>query len=234
MKIHPIADLFPLIKENTREFRDLVGSIQEDGLIDPIVLDVDILVDGRNRLAACKEAGIEPRFVQWQSLQPKSCLEDWIYSKNIHRRHLTPDQVVSIYTQYNAAVIKKTSLDNKRQGQEKGRLSRTLVKDEIVSNGINKDLQSTVGKIAKATGVSYHKARQAIKLRNAVEQGSVSKEVETRVAHGFVKLKDALPKESKNTDIYKKIKTAWSAFKGRFSCEELPLALEWVKKETSK
>jgi hypothetical protein len=235
MKIHQIADLFPLIKENTREFRDLVGSIEEDGLIDPIVLHGDVLVDGRNRLAACKEAGVEPRFVQWKSLNPKSSLEEWIYSRNINRRHLTPDQIVSIYTQYNAAIIKKANEESKRKGGESGRQSQKTAGHEIMSSRSDKHLRSTVGQIAKASGVSYHKAAQALKLRNAVEQGRIDKEVEIKVSHGLVKLKDALPRQQKQALVLsQKIKTAWSAFRARFASDELPVALDWVKKEISK
>lgn len=235
MKTHQIADLFPLIKENTREFRDLVGSIEEDGLIDPIVLHGDVLVDGRNRLAACKEAGVEPRFVQWESLKPKSSLEEWIYSRNINRRHLTPDQVVSIYTQYNAAIIKKANEENKRRGGEVGRQRRINAGYEIVSSKTDKNLRSTVGQIAKASGVSYHKASQALKLRKAVEQGRIAKDVEVKVSHGLVKLKDALPRTRKQgSDLTKKIKLAWSAFRARFASDELPVALDWVRKEINK
>lgn len=235
MKTHQIADLFPLIKENTREFRDLVGSIEEDGLIDPIVLHGDVLVDGRNRLAACKEAGVEPRFVQWESLKPKSSLEEWIYSRNINRRHLTPDQIVSIYTQYNAAIIKKANEENMRKGLEIGRKMKKGSGDETVLAKNDRDSKSTVGRIAKGAGVSHHKARQALKLRAAVEQGRIDKEVETRVSQGLVKLKDALPKQQKQgSDLAKKIKLAWSAFRARFASDELPVALDWVRKEISK
>jgi hypothetical protein len=34
------------------------------GLLHPIMLDVDVVVDGRNRLRACERAGIDPQFVQ--------------------------------------------------------------------------------------------------------------------------------------------------------------------------
>jgi hypothetical protein len=235
MKLHPIANLFPTIEANTREFRDLVGSIEEDGLIDPIVLHGDVLVDGRNRLAACKEAGVEPKFVQWETLKPKSTLDDWIYSRNINRRHLTPDQVVSIYTQYNALIIKKANEGKKRRGLKIGRKMQKGSGDEIVSTEDNKDLRSTVGQIAKASGVSYHKARQALKLRAAVEQGRIDKNVEIKVSHGLVKLKDALPSRSRGAlRLSHRIAAAWKSFKAKFSDSELPIALQYVQAEIKK
>jgi hypothetical protein len=235
MKLHPIANLFPTIEANTREFRDLVGSIEEDGLIDPIVLHGDVLVDGRNRLAACKEAGVEPKFVQWETLKPKSTLDDWIYSRNINRRHLTPDQVVSIYTQYNALIIKKANEGKKRQGLKIGSKMQKGSGYETVSTETDKNLRSTVGQIAKASGVSYHKARQALKLRAAVEQGRINKNVEIKVSHGLVKLKDALPSSSRGAlRLSHRIAAAWKSFKAKFSDSELPIALQYVQAEIKK
>lgn len=234
MKTHPIAQLFPLIKDNTREFRDLVGSIQEDGLIDPIVMDGDMLVDGRNRLAACKEAGVQPRFVQWKSLNPKGSLEEWIYSRNINRRHLTADQIASIYTQFNAATIRKLNKEQMRLAPKIAiKKENKTCGYQTVSANNHKNLQSAVGQIAKGAGVSYRKARQALKLRKAVEDGLVEKEVEQKVAHGLVKLKDAVPevKTIKLSSLPEKIKNAWSAFKAKFTQDELVFAINWVRKE---
>lgn len=60
---HPYADKFPMASEE--ELDELTQSIATVGLIHPIVVTPDGLVlDGRNRLAACTRAGIEPSFVE--------------------------------------------------------------------------------------------------------------------------------------------------------------------------
>ena len=106
---------------------------------------------------------------------------------------------------------------------------------KTVSADTDKNLRSTVGQIAKGAGVSYGKARQALKLRKAVEDGLVEKEVEQRVAHGLVKLKDAVPqvKTIKLSSLQEKIKGAWSSFKAKFTRDELAFAVEWVRKEVN-
>lgn len=58
---HPYADAFPMASEE--ELGELAESIAAVGLIHPIVLTPQgEVLDGRNRLAACKQAGVEPAF----------------------------------------------------------------------------------------------------------------------------------------------------------------------------
>lgn len=62
MKVHPYADMFPMASEE--ELAELAESIKAVGLIQPVVVTSDGLVlDGRNRLEACRRAGVEPHFV---------------------------------------------------------------------------------------------------------------------------------------------------------------------------
>lgn len=84
MKIHPFANRFPMLPEN--ELALLAEDIANHGLIHPIVLDGSgQLIDGRNRLAACKIVNLEPTFVT----RDFENVEAFILSVNVHRRHIT-------------------------------------------------------------------------------------------------------------------------------------------------
>lgn len=87
LEAHPAAELFPMMGED--ELRRLTADISENGLRDPIVLLDGKVIDGRNRLAACRMAFVEPRFVEWDGEGSPTA---WVLSKNLHRRHLTPSQ----------------------------------------------------------------------------------------------------------------------------------------------
>lgn len=88
MEVHPAADLFPMIEGP--EFEELVEDIRKNGLRTPILLDTEgRLLDGRNRLRACRAAGVEPQFTTWQS--HGSPLE-MVVSLNLRRRHLSESQ----------------------------------------------------------------------------------------------------------------------------------------------
>jgi len=56
---HPLADLLPLI--GGVEFDRLVDDIAKHGLLNPITLYQDQILEGRNRVRACRAAGVEPR-----------------------------------------------------------------------------------------------------------------------------------------------------------------------------
>lgn len=85
-KVHPVADLFPMLAE--AELRELANDIKKNGLYNDITVDGDILLDGRNRLAACKLADVAPRFREYDGDSPVT----FIISQNLRRRHLDTSQ----------------------------------------------------------------------------------------------------------------------------------------------
>lgn len=66
IKIHPAANSYRMMRDD--ELAALAEDIEAHGLIDPIIMGringakTETLVDGRNRLAACKIAKVEPQF----------------------------------------------------------------------------------------------------------------------------------------------------------------------------
>jgi site-specific DNA-methyltransferase (adenine-specific) len=86
MKIHPVAELFPMLSAS--ELSEMADSIKREGLLNPCVRQGDTLLDGRNRIAACKLAGVEPRFIEYVG----DDVTGFIIGQNIHRRHLDESQ----------------------------------------------------------------------------------------------------------------------------------------------
>jgi ParB/RepB/Spo0J family partition protein len=87
IKIHPVADLFPMLGEE--ELAELASSIKEQGLLTPIVLDSEgRILDGRNRHKACELAGVKPEFETYEGDDP----DTYALTVNIARRHLNKGQ----------------------------------------------------------------------------------------------------------------------------------------------
>jgi hypothetical protein len=89
LRAHPCAAIFPLISGD--EFEALVADIREHGQRESVKVTPDgRVLDGRNRLRACKRLGIEPR-VQRVDVDPDGAVA-LVLSLNLVRRHLTSAQ----------------------------------------------------------------------------------------------------------------------------------------------
>jgi ParB-like chromosome segregation protein Spo0J len=86
---HPICLLIPSADED--ELQDLTDDIRAHGLINPIVLFEEMILDGRNRAAACERAGVAPRYVQFEGGREDALI--LVISHNLKRRHLTKQAI---------------------------------------------------------------------------------------------------------------------------------------------
>ena len=84
--LHPACKIFPPLGKV--ELAELASDIADNGLRNPIVMLNGKILDGRNRLAACKIAKVKPRFVEFKGNDPIG----WVVSQNLVRRHLTASQ----------------------------------------------------------------------------------------------------------------------------------------------
>jgi site-specific DNA-methyltransferase (adenine-specific) len=87
MKIHPIADLLPML--SGLEWESFKADISKNGIRLPVVVYQGQILDGRNRWKACQELKIKCPTVEWSG--PGSVL-DYIVSCNLERRHLNASQ----------------------------------------------------------------------------------------------------------------------------------------------
>jgi hypothetical protein len=84
-RFHPLSEIFPVLQEE--ELNELADDIKERGLLAPVTLYQEKILDGRNRYMACRIAKVEPRF--------RECKGDpiaFVISANVLRRHLSASQ----------------------------------------------------------------------------------------------------------------------------------------------
>jgi protein gp37 len=140
-KVHPAANIYPLIQGD--EFDALVASIADHGLQVPVTLDPtgELVVDGRNRLRACFEANVDPRFERLPFHYDELAILDFVRSANEQRRHLNSQQRAAIAVQflevYEAAARERqgerTDLPEKVPGSHAD--ARDLVAADFGTNG---------------------------------------------------------------------------------------------------
>jgi hypothetical protein len=151
--VHPAANAIPEMGEE--EFANLKQDIAEKGQCEDIVVWEGQLLDGRHRLRACQELGIEPKYFELcENVDP------WTYaiSRNLHRRHLTTGQRSMIAAKL--ATLKNGSNQHKKEGGPKGLPT------------------SRAAKLMAVSPTSVKRARKVIanapdEVRKAVERGDL-------------------------------------------------------------
>jgi N6-adenosine-specific RNA methylase IME4 len=85
-EFHEFAGIFPLMEG--KEYEELKRDIETHGILQPIVICEEKILDGRNRYRACFELKIEPKFEYYRGKNPL----EYVISLNLKRRHLTESQ----------------------------------------------------------------------------------------------------------------------------------------------
>ena len=186
MPVHPLCDLFPLMSGTDLEC--LEGDVLENGLVNPAVIHDGQLVDGRNRILACRRVGVKPRFVEWRNVYAGGgSLERWIWSVNAERRHLSVDQWLAAqvafqsWEEQQAAKVKQIE-GGKAAGRGRPQQVMTISSEPIAKS---KPAPSVRTKLAKQLNVSEHKVQQALNVQKA------DPELLKKVTKGMVKLSEA-------------------------------------------
>lgn len=177
IKIHPAADLFPLMDAD--ELKVVGEDIKKNGLHEPVVLFREeggggiyreterFLLDGRNRLDAMEAVGLTTvkdgrlwlmdrpdggyvvKYRFWKSAVTGFDPDAYVISANIHRRHLTAEQKRELI----ANVLKAQPQKSNRQIAEQTKSNHHTVgavRTELQSTGTIAQLEKTTGKDNKA------------------------------------------------------------------------------------
>jgi ParB-like chromosome segregation protein Spo0J len=160
LQVHPLAELFPLLAGAALD--ELTADIAENGQRVPITLTVmGELLDGRNRLEACRRAGVEPIFERVAVVDPLAL----IVSLNLKRRHLTASQRAMV-----AAKIANLA---------PGRPAETAAIDAVSQTAAAEMLNVSRESVQRAAVVVEHGMPE---LAEAVEAGEVSVSAAAEVA----------------------------------------------------
>lgn len=179
LELHPLCTLFPRLGDT--EFAALVADIRANGLRQAIVTHKGMILDGGNRYRACIEAGVQPRFLEFDG----DNIVSFVLSANLHRRHLTPGQ--------QAAIVASATDWGRAQGvgrPQSGNVAGLPESGSVAGNGEsgNGAALSRVQDRAAQSGASERTQRMADKVARA------DPELAKQVAQGAVSLPEAVAK----------------------------------------
>jgi len=116
-QFHEYANIFPML--GSEELEELRADIEQNGLVEPLVLYEEKILDGRNRATACAMLGIEPPTVEYTGNDPVA----YVVSKNLKRRHLTASQRAMIADE--VANMRQGERTDLEPSQKFGKVSQT-------------------------------------------------------------------------------------------------------------
>ncbi|WP_158692709.1 ParB/RepB/Spo0J family partition protein [Streptomyces roseochromogenus] len=170
------------------ELHDLAESIKAEGQHEPIVLDADgVLLDGRNRLAACEIAGVQPRFTTYTGDDPMGM----ILSLNVYRRNISKGQQAMI-----VAMARLFSEHSLRDHAKLHGLSLTRISNAVTvlkhSRHIAEQVRTgTLSLDAAYSTVREHKARSAALQAQHDRLREHAPDLAEQVTEGLITLDDA-------------------------------------------
>ena len=98
LRAHPDARLVPEMRPH--EYADLLADIRERGVLAPLEVINDVVLDGRHRLKAAVELGLKDVPVHQVLLGGDESERDWVLKAAVLRRHLTDDQRAMMAAMY--------------------------------------------------------------------------------------------------------------------------------------
>ena len=114
MKHHPIADVWPMMDE--AKIAELADDIRKNGQLVPVWLYEGKILDGRNRWAACKISGVEPKTKEYTGDEPTA----FAVSLNDRRRHMGKSALAAVAVElepYFAVDAKRRQAEQAKRNQ---------------------------------------------------------------------------------------------------------------------
>jgi ParB-like chromosome segregation protein Spo0J len=106
---HPLAALFPPIPDD--ELQALADDIRQHGQREPVLTFEGKILDGWNRVRACRLINRKPWGMEFDPASAKTTPEQLVISANLRRRHLSGSQM--------AAIVVELSEQIEREGRSR-------------------------------------------------------------------------------------------------------------------
>jgi N6-adenosine-specific RNA methylase IME4 len=184
---HRFSEIFDMADAETS--KELIEDIGKNGLLDPITLYEGMILDGRNRYAACIRASIPPRFVEFEG--DRDAALAFVWSKNYQRRHLTEG----------AKQLASARMETLKHGQRPRDVDSASLTRKAISNTTGVSVRS----IARANKVLEKGTPEIVK---AVSSGRVSVNAAEKIVDLLPDQQNKIAADKKPAAAIKKIERA--------------------------
>jgi len=191
MKNHPIADVWPMMDE--AKLKELADDILKNGQLVPVWIYEGKILDGRNRWAACKIAGVDPKTKEYTGDEPTA----FAVALNDRRRHMNKGALAAVAAE----------LEPHFAADAKRRQVRKPKSESVVEKVPQQTPRKAREEAAASVGVNDRYVSDAKKVKQEAP------EVFERLKAGKITLQDAKREVAKKpTDAWRKDERERQAF----------------------
>jgi site-specific DNA-methyltransferase (adenine-specific) len=194
LPLHPACELFPKLSD--QDLHELAENIRQNGLINPIVTLNGKVLDGRNRLAACKLAGVRPKFVKWEGTGSPLA---WVVATNLVRRHLTASQRAVVAFDL-LPMLELEAKERQRKSQGRGKKVASELATLTGSNNSTGKSSQIAAKITKTNSAYVEKVKsinkKAPEIISEIKSGRMTLNEGSRLSLVDTKLRKKVIAES--------------------------------------
>jgi hypothetical protein len=175
MKHHPIADVWPMMAED--KLHELADDIRKNGQLVPVWLYEGKILDGRNRWAACKIAGVEPKTKDYTGDEPTA----FAVAMNDRRRHMNKGALAAVAVELEPHFAEDAKRRQRASGGDKKSPAAKSVQEKVPEPKRPQAREEA----AKSVGVNDRYVSDAKKVKKEAP------EVFQRLKDGKITLQDA-------------------------------------------
>lgn len=173
---HPLSSAFPAM--TAQEYQELKDSIEVNGVLNPITIYQNMVIDGWHRYKAANELGIDcPESELDESIDPK----DFVLAQNKNRRHITMAQLAiataQVYEWHPANRPNKSALSAElsKTTAELAEISGVSKRTIEQAKSVLKNASSEVKEAVKSGKIGLSKAQAISKLPKEKQAGAIDK-----------------------------------------------------------
>jgi len=169
LKAHPAAELFPMMTRD--ELRVMAADIVANGQKHPVVLFGGLVLDGRNRVAACEIANVTPKT---ETLDECPSPVAYVLSANLHRRQLNDAQKAAIAVEskamFEGEAKARREAGQKRGGKVGGRGRGNSSSPELDGSCRKPNAGRAMAQAAASVGISTATAYEMARVKDAAPE----------------------------------------------------------------
>lgn len=144
------------------EYKELENSVLKDGVLNPIIVWNNVIIDGHNRYAICKAHGISDFLVKEIKFNSKDEALEWILRNQLGRRNLTDFQRNRIALKYEDIIAKRMKERMSKGGGDRKSVNKKIGYDQLDSP----DFKPTTkrAELSKIAGTSQGSVQRTKKI----------------------------------------------------------------------